>query len=228
MLPQSITNLWEPARQEPKTWYEEAEESVCSIFPSMTYQQRLLGCMICMGLGFLLSMGSTFRLVALLKGDPIPFATMYTLGNIIALSATCFIYGPWAQAKQMFAETRFITTCVFFGMMIATLSVAFYPGNIIGRGFILVICIFCQFCALAWYTMSFVPYAREMVGGCIRDRCCPGAALPEWWTGSSGGGVAASAGAGISGILGTALTTEHPTSGLMQSMSERMSSSSGL
>ena len=39
------------------------------------------------------------RLVELLKGDPVPFALMYTLGNIVAICSTCFLYGPWAQVN---------------------------------------------------------------------------------------------------------------------------------
>jgi hypothetical protein len=58
--------------------------------------------------GFLLSLGSTFRLLQLLKGNPEPFATMYTIGNIIGMCSTCFLYGPWSQAKKMFAPTRYV------------------------------------------------------------------------------------------------------------------------
>lgn len=47
-----------------------------------------------------------FRLFQLLLGNPVPFATMYSLGNIISLCSTCFLYGPWTQAKKMFAPTR--------------------------------------------------------------------------------------------------------------------------
>jgi hypothetical protein len=155
---------------------EEIEEQVCSFCPSLTWSHRLIGCGICMALGFLLSMGSTFRLVQLMKGDPAPFATMYTLGNIIGISSTCFLYGPWAQAKNMFAETRFITTCIYFGLMVTTMCIAFYSGDMVGRGFFLVVCIILQFMALVWYTMSYIPWSREIMGSCLKDRCliyCP-------------------------------------------------------
>ena len=167
-LPQSL-NLFEPVRQ--KEWHEQLEEEMCSYCPAMTYQQRLMGCALCMLAGFLLSMGSTFRLVQLLKGDPTPFATMYTFGNIIAVASTCFLYGPYSQAKQMFAETRFITTCVYFTFMGFTLYLAFWGESVPGRGFLLVICILMQFLALCWYTLSYIPWAREMVGSCLKHRC---------------------------------------------------------
>jgi len=162
----SFSNLWGPVRE--KEWYEEVEDQVCEMFPSLTYTQRLGGCALCMGVGFLISMGSTIRLVSLLHGDPVPFATMYTIGNVLAMSSTCFLFGPYAQAKKMFAETRFITTCVYFSCMATTLFVAFYEGEIPMRGFILILLIICQFLALAWYTLSFIPYGRDMVWGCCR------------------------------------------------------------
>jgi len=86
--------------------FTEMEEQVCSIFPTLTFQQRIIGCLTCLLIGFILSMGSTFRLMKLIEGDPEPFATMYTIGNIVGLMSTCFLYGPVSQVKQMFAPTR--------------------------------------------------------------------------------------------------------------------------
>lgn len=86
--------------------HEELEEEICSVFPTMTYQQRLIGCLSCYGLGFFLSFGSFFKLMQLLAGNPVPFAIMYTLGNILSLLSTCFMFGPWAQAKKMFSSNR--------------------------------------------------------------------------------------------------------------------------
>lgn len=111
---------------QPKTWYEgmdrfiifkfllfifsfykkELEEQCCSICPSMSFEYRLMCCIFCIVLGFLISMGSTFRLVKLLSGNPYPFAVLYSVGNILGISSTCFLFGPTAQIKKMFAPTR--------------------------------------------------------------------------------------------------------------------------
>jgi hypothetical protein len=91
------------------------------VCPAMTYQQRIIGCVSCMLLGFFLSLGSLFRLVALIEGDPVPFAMMYSLGNIIGISSSCFLYGPWTQLKQMFAFTRIVTTTIYLVMLGVTL-----------------------------------------------------------------------------------------------------------
>mmetsp|Transcript_11402 Transcript_11402/g.18558 ORF Transcript_11402/g.18558 Transcript_11402/m.18558 type:complete len:193 (+) Transcript_11402:126-704(+) len=162
--------LIEPERK--REWYEEVEESVCQLCPALTYEQRITGCLICIVTGFVLSMGSLFRLVELLKGDPMPFAVMYTIGNIIGISASCFLYGPWSQLKKMFAATRFVTTIVYLTMMGMTLFLAFYPDDIPFRMGLLVLAIFVQFLALAWYTLSFIPFGRDLVRNCCLNTCC--------------------------------------------------------
>ena len=114
-----------------KEWYEEIEDEVCSLCPSLTYKQRLMGCAFFMVAGFFISMGSFFRLKDLLAGHPESFAIMYTVGNLISLCSTCCLYGPYSQAKSMFAETRMIITnvaimavfCTVVGLMLLVTGV---------------------------------------------------------------------------------------------------------
>jgi hypothetical protein len=42
-------------------WYEELESEVCGICPSLSWQQRIGGCLICIFIGLCLSLGSLFR-----------------------------------------------------------------------------------------------------------------------------------------------------------------------
>jgi hypothetical protein len=74
---------------------------------------------------------------------------MYTLGNIISICATCFLYGPWSQLKKMFALTRVVTTSVYVSMIGLTLFLAFYPNDIPLRVMWLVFAIVIQFLALS-------------------------------------------------------------------------------
>ena len=150
---------------------EEFEEVVCNQCPTCSYQTRIYGCLICFGFGFLVSIGSTVRLITLLKGNPTPFAVMYTSGNIISICATMFLYGPWTQAKRMFAPERFAATCIYFSFMALTLALAFYPGNIPLRVLLITISIVCQFCALLWYTLSYIPYGRDLTLSCMKGVC---------------------------------------------------------
>ncbi|RYG69388.1 hypothetical protein EON64_02850 [archaeon] len=159
------------AEPEQKEWYEELEESVCSTCPKMSLQQRIMGCLVCMGTGFLISMGSTLRLVRLLEGHPEDFAVMYTLGNVLGLCSTCFLYGPLSQAKQMFASTRLAASLIYLTLMGTTLFLAFYPAYVPGRLALLVLSIVLQFLALTWYTLSFIPFARDLVAACLTRSC---------------------------------------------------------
>jgi hypothetical protein len=140
--------------------------SSCSICPSLTWQERLGGCAGCMILGYVLSFGSFFRLKDLMLGDPGPFVVYATIGNIISLSGSFFLSGPKSQLKKMFHESRKIATCLYLGSLGVTLIVAFISfGDGGGRSFkamILVILLIFQYVAVAWYCMSYIPFARQM------------------------------------------------------------------
>lgn len=109
----------------------EMEEEVCAYCPKLTWEQRITGCLLCILIGFLISMGSTFRLVKLMRGDPVPFAVMYTLGNIIGLASTCFLYGPWKQIKQMFAQTRYEYVLHYTQMVISYSSMIEFTQHLL-------------------------------------------------------------------------------------------------
>jgi hypothetical protein len=72
------------------------------------------------------------------------------------------------QAKKMVASTRIIATSVYVTMMALTLFLVFYGGYIPLRLMFIVFAIACQFAALVWYTMTFIPFAREI----ITQMCC--------------------------------------------------------
>merc|ERR1711916_374356 len=101
-MPQNpFSNLM--GEDQPKT----LEEEVCSMCPSLTYQQRVIGFCICFGFGYLLSFMGTLTLIGGINDKNIRnFAVLYILGNIIALTATGFLVGPRQQCKKMFAKTR--------------------------------------------------------------------------------------------------------------------------
>ena len=170
----TMESIFGVEEQREKTWAEECEDVVCEQCPKLTWQQRIGGCLCCLFLGFFISIGSTFRLIGLLQGNPTPFAVMYTTGNVISICSTCFLYGPWTQAKKMFEPTRAVATTIYIVMLGVTLFVAYTTADIPLRGFILVICIVCQFLALMWYTLSYIPFARELVYNCLKSTICSG------------------------------------------------------
>lgn len=155
-----------------KAWFEELEEEACSACPTMTFRDRIIGSIICMLIGLCLSISSAGSLTVLLLGNPIPFAITYTLGNIFSISSTCFLYGPQSQFKKMFATTRLIATCIFFAMMIITLVLALYKGDIFLRVLWIILAIIFQYLALIWYQISFIPFARDIVKTFFVEYCC--------------------------------------------------------
>ena len=134
--------------------------------PSLSWNQRWYGFCGCFVLGGMMSLLSSFSLV---KGDIKSFAIFYSLGNIIAISSTGFVWGPKKQCKKMFHKSRAIATVVYLVCIVATLIVActnlgMTDGAKVGVCIVLIII---QFIALCWYCLSYIPYARTMAKNCM-------------------------------------------------------------
>ncbi|XP_070589938.1 vesicle transport protein SFT2A [Erythrolamprus reginae] len=91
------------------------------------------------------------------------FAVFYTFGNIAALASTCFLMGPLKQLKKMFEPTRLIVTIVMLLSLLLTLFAAFWWQK---KGLALLFCIL-QFLAMTWYSLSYIPYARDAALKCF-------------------------------------------------------------
>jgi len=125
---------------------------------TLSWGTRIKGFLICFVLGFVLSILGTAFFAIPIKG-PIIFAILYTTGNILSMSSTCFLMGPWKQLKKMFNETRVVATIgVFFFMFLTLIAALKWHKKLLA----LVFCI-CQFLAMTWYSLSYIPYARDAV-----------------------------------------------------------------
>ena len=51
---------------------------------------------------------------------------MFTLGNIAAVAATCFLVGPAKQFRNMSTKERAFSAAAFVGSMVLTLLASFY------------------------------------------------------------------------------------------------------
>mmetsp|Transcript_17091 Transcript_17091/g.53388 ORF Transcript_17091/g.53388 Transcript_17091/m.53388 type:complete len:221 (+) Transcript_17091:29-691(+) len=155
-----------------KSKLEQLEDELCSCCPTMSYQQRIAGYCTCLFLSFCLTIGAATRLGELLAGDPAPFAIFFTFQNVVAICGSFFLSGPAAQCKKMCDSSRFIATTLYFVSMVATLFFAFYTGLPGGAQIgLIILFIFVQWIALLWYTLSFIPYAREYICTCCHE-CC--------------------------------------------------------
>mmetsp|Transcript_36942 Transcript_36942/g.47102 ORF Transcript_36942/g.47102 Transcript_36942/m.47102 type:complete len:170 (+) Transcript_36942:54-563(+) len=151
--------------------YEDMDGQKCECCPSMPWEWRVGGCAFCVALGFVLSMGSAIRVVKLIKGDPLPFVLFYTMGNLVSLSSSFFLSGPFKQIKKMFHKSRIVATVVYLSTLGLTLFVAFTPGVPL-KGPLILLLLIVQFCALVWYNLSYIPYARKYMKECCKTMCC--------------------------------------------------------
>lgn len=92
---------------EPQT-FEQQFNDYCAL----SRTQRLLGFSVCFALGWLVSLISLIA-IPQIAVRPEKFALTYTLGNMISLCSTAFLYGPCAQIRGRFAiaTTRIAPNC---------------------------------------------------------------------------------------------------------------------
>jgi len=142
--------------------------------PSLTYNQRLWGFGICFCLGCACSF---FATLSWLPGkhsaikNPSNFAIPYSLGNIVAICSTGFLWGPKTQCKNMFKPIRRVATIVYLFFLALTLIVCFTMKNENGVGFLVIVLVIIQALALFWYCASYIPFARTMIINCAKG-CC--------------------------------------------------------
>ncbi|KAM6094230.1 vesicle transport protein SFT2B isoform 2-T2 [Chlamydotis macqueenii] len=117
---------------------------------SLGWGTRVKGFIACFAIGCLCSLLGSCLLWIPKKGLML-FAVFYTLGNIASIGSTLFLMGPMKQLKRMFEPTRLIATIVMLWHK---------------QGLALLFCIL-QFFALAWYSISFIPFARDAVKKCV-------------------------------------------------------------
>ncbi|GAB6025317.1 hypothetical protein CHUAL_010732 [Chamberlinius hualienensis] len=130
---------------------------------SLSWETRIKGFIACFVIGFLFSiLGS----ISVFFGNFIMFGVLYTVGSVTAIASTCFLMGPVNQVKKMFASTRLIATIIMLISLIMTLVAAF-AWQIGGLVLIFVII---QFLAMTWYSLSYIPFARDAIKKCF-DGC---------------------------------------------------------
>ncbi|XP_076466107.1 vesicle transport protein SFT2B-like [Babylonia areolata] len=128
---------------------------------TLSWSTRIKLFAVCFILGATLSILGT-SLIFLGKKGLIIFAILYTLGNVLSLASTCFLMGPMKQIKKMFAKTRIIATLLVLLMFVLTLVCAFA----LKITALAIVCCVLQFLALTWYSLSYIPYARDVVKKC--------------------------------------------------------------
>ncbi|KAJ0963047.1 hypothetical protein J5N97_028169 [Dioscorea zingiberensis] len=129
---------------------------------SLSPLQRLYGFAACLVAGF------AFMLLSLLVFyRPIKFAVMFSFGNLLAIGSTAFLIGPVEQARMMIDPVRIYATAIYIGSVILALVCALAIHNKV----LTLIAIIVEICALIWYSLSYIPFARRMVSELLIS-CC--------------------------------------------------------
>ncbi|XP_020587849.1 vesicle transport protein SFT2A-like [Phalaenopsis equestris] len=146
-------------------WEEDQEDdfligSDCSC--SLSPLQRLYAFAVCLvaGLAFLL-------LSLIVFARPIKFAVMFSFGNLLAIGSTAFLIGPVQQTRMMLDPVRIYATSVYIISVILALVCALWIHNKVLTLIVMVI----EICALIWYSLSYIPFARRMVSELLIS-CC--------------------------------------------------------
>jgi len=121
---------------------------------------------ICFATGWVIAFAGCFALPSI-GTHPERFALLYTLGNIIALASTMFLWGPCSQLKKMFAPERLVATVVYLGSMALTLFLAFYVQKVLP----VILSLILQCLAMVWYAASYIPFGQQMIKSCLCGLC---------------------------------------------------------
>ncbi|KAJ3694620.1 hypothetical protein LUZ60_010100 [Juncus effusus] len=124
-------------------------QGLCNLSPL----QRIYGFAGCMVVGL------AFMLLALMVfARPIKFALLFTFGNIAAIGSTTFLIGPAQQINMMFDKVRVYATGIYIGSVFIALICAL----LIHSKLLTLIAIVFEICALIWYGLSYIPFARKI------------------------------------------------------------------
>ncbi|KAL0548778.1 hypothetical protein IC582_013248 [Cucumis melo] len=129
---------------------DEDSEDLCSLTPVQrlyAFGGCLTGGVVCMILSLLVF------------AKPLKFAVLFTFGNVLAVGSTAFLFGPGQQIRMMFDSVRIFATAIYLGCVVLALICALWIHNKILTVFAMI----SEICALIWYSLSYIPFARRMV-----------------------------------------------------------------
>lgn len=123
----------------------------------MSYKTRVIGWLACSITGWVLSLIITFVFV-LSNFDVVAYALIYSLGQILNITGSCFLSTPQGHCKDMSKKHRIIPSIVYIVSIIATIVIA-VATKIKGLVFLFLII---QVVAYYWYTISFIPFGHKI------------------------------------------------------------------
>ncbi|XP_062000282.1 uncharacterized protein LOC133717576 [Rosa rugosa] len=138
---------------------DEESEGLCSSLSATQRMYAFGGCLLAGMVCMFLSM--------IVFAKPIKFAILFTFGNLLAVGSTAFLFGPAQQMRMMFDTVRIYATAIYLGCVVLALVCAL----LIQSKVLTLIAMICEICALIWYSLSYIPFARRMVSELMIRLC---------------------------------------------------------
>lgn len=136
--------------------------------PEFTWETRIMGFLSCFAIGTALSLSSILSFPMLIAGDPSPFAWKYSIGNVVSLASSMFLVGPGQQCEQMASPVRIGASAAYVASIVLTV----FAALVLEHAPLTLLAMAVQFCALAWYCASYIPFGRTMIRKCVGKYCC--------------------------------------------------------
>mmetsp|Transcript_4851 Transcript_4851/g.7130 ORF Transcript_4851/g.7130 Transcript_4851/m.7130 type:complete len:279 (+) Transcript_4851:160-996(+) len=139
-------------QREPESMSDYVDEAM-----SLSYKKRLIGFGILLASGIFFTALSTV-LLPLIVLKPHKFAVAYSLGNLLMMTSTVFLVGPKKQCQNMWSGHRALASGCYFGSMVGTI----YTAMVLRIYLLVLVFIGIQFVSLVWYSLSYIPYGRQL------------------------------------------------------------------
>lgn len=136
----------------------------------MSFNTRLIGALICSGVGMLLSVGS---FIAAATGSLSTFAVIYSLGTLLALGGSFFVAGPKKHLEKLKCIAHSVSLAVICVAIICVFLAACQLGGTSGT-ILAIVFVIVQACALVVFTLTLNEVAwagaKSLLGNCLK--CC--------------------------------------------------------
>lgn len=137
--------------------------------PGLTFKQRLIGFAISSGIGLLCTFLCFLKSIWIVT-NPISFGIIYTAANVCFLGGLLILVGPTQHFKSMFQSHRIVASVVYLLSMISFIVIlCINPFK--GKKPLLFLALILQICAAIWYSLSYIPYGRQLFSSCM-SKCC--------------------------------------------------------
>ena len=91
----------------------------------------------------------------------------YAVGALLSIAGTLFLSGPLKQLKKMFDSERICATLVF----LTSIAMVLFSALVIQIELLVLAFIVVQYLSFIWYSISYIPYGRQLLVSCVKGLC---------------------------------------------------------